>query len=296
MSWTFVSTAAIAAASSNAPALAYKPLDWTTAASGRITRALYDGCRLQLIRIFESQVHPIQVAQSAAMASVAPPKPVYRPHLPANLIVENSLFDAQLESIIFAGEAHSEYLAESWMADAIRPRRGWFPGDGTGAGKAGQVAGILIDNSLKGRCRALWVSKSEKPIEYAQRDCSAFGQDRLLITPLSRFRQGMPITLEQGVPFTTDAMLRSDAREKRVSRIRQIADWLGCDFDGVIVFDESHAMQNAAGGKSERGDQAPSQQGRAGLRLQHALSDGLTVLGALIERCLLVRIVERPAA
>ena len=48
---------------------------------------------------------------------------------------------------------------------------------------------------------------------------------------------------------------------------------MGSDFDGVIVFDESHAMQNAAGGKSERGDQAPSQQGRAGLRLQHALPD-----------------------
>src|SRR3546814_13796866 len=30
-------------------------------------------------------------------------------------------------------------------------------------------------------------------------------------------------------------------------------------------------MQNAAGGKGERGDQAASQQGRAGLRLQHAL-------------------------
>src|SRR6202043_1871034 len=42
-------------------------------------------------------------------------------------------------------------------------------------------------------------------------------------------------------------------------------------FDGVIVFDESHAMQNAAGSKGERGDQAPSQRGRAGLRLQHAL-------------------------
>jgi hypothetical protein len=53
--------------------------------------------------------------------------------------------------------------------------------------------------------------------------------------------------------------------------VRQIVDWLSRDFDGVIVFDESHAMQNAAGGKSERGEQAPSQQGRAGLRLQDAL-------------------------
>src|SRR6202043_2507878 len=48
-------------------------------------------------------------------------------------------------------------------------------------------------------------------------------------------------------------------------------------FDGVIVFDESHAMQNAAGSKGERGDQAPSQRGRAGLRLQHALPNARVV-------------------
>jgi len=46
---------------------------------------------------------------------------------------------------------------------------------------------------------------------------------------------------------------------------------VGASFDGVLVFDESHAMQNTAGEKSERGERAPSQQGRAGLRLQHAL-------------------------
>ncbi|WEX12468.1 strawberry notch family protein (plasmid) [Chelativorans sp. AA-79] len=48
-------------------------------------------------------------------------------------------------------------------------------------------------------------------------------------------------------------------------------------FDGVIVFDEAHAMANAAGGKSERGDVSPSQQGRAGLRLQHALPNARVV-------------------
>ena len=36
-------------------------------------------------------------------------------------------------------------------------------------------------------------------------------------------------------------------------------------------------MQNAAGGASERGDQAASQQGRAGLRLQHALPNARVV-------------------
>ena len=36
-------------------------------------------------------------------------------------------------------------------------------------------------------------------------------------------------------------------------------------------------MQNAVGGKGERGDVAPSQQGRAGLRLQHALPNARIV-------------------
>jgi nicotinamide riboside transporter PnuC len=45
----------------------------------------------------------------------------------------------------------------------------------------------------------------------------------------------------------------------------------------VIIFDESHAMQNAVGGEGERGDQAASQQGRAGLRLQHALPNARVV-------------------
>jgi hypothetical protein len=36
----------------------------------------------------------------------------------------------------------------------------------------------------------------------------------------------------------------------------------GTGFDGVIVFDEAHAMANAAGEKKERGEKKPSQQGQ----------------------------------
>ena len=69
----------------------------------------------------------------------------------------------------------------------------------------------------------------------------------------------------------------------RASRrsLDQIVAWLadGDDEDerhayqGVIVFDEAHAMANAAGSKGSRGEVRPSQQGRAGLRLQNALPD-----------------------
>ena len=131
----------------------------------------------------------------------------------------------------------------------MRFRRGWFLGDGTGAGKGRQVAGIILDNWLKGRRRAVWISKSDKLIEDAERDWTAIGGYRSDIVPLSRFRQGAAIALEEGILFTTYATLRTQARGEKASRVQQIIDWLGRGFDGVVVFDEAHAMANAAGDK-----------------------------------------------
>src|SRR6202040_4056133 len=97
--------------------LAYEAVDWAPAEGGRITEALYEGYGLQSIRVPGSKAHPTRLVQSAAMASVGPPKPSSRPPLPANLVSGGLLSDAQLESVIYAGEAHSGYLAGSWTVD-----------------------------------------------------------------------------------------------------------------------------------------------------------------------------------
>ena len=93
--------------------LVYEPIEWTPAEAGRLTDAIYEPYALQSLRIDGAKPHPTPLVQSAAMASVSPPKPSYRPMLPASLVADSILSDAQLESVILAGVAHGGHLAHS---------------------------------------------------------------------------------------------------------------------------------------------------------------------------------------
>ena len=160
---------------------------------------------------------------------------------------------------------------------AVRFRRGFMLGDGTGAGKGRQSAGIILDNWLRGRRKALWISKSDKLIEDAQRDWSALGRSACWSR---RCRVSRKASQSRSRKASCSPPMRRCARMIAATNSRasnRSSTGLAAILTASSIFDESHAMQNAGGGKGERGDVAASQQGRAGLRLQHALPNARIV-------------------
>ena len=250
------------------------------AAPNELTESIFENYVPQRVRIPGAQPHPGALVQSAAMAAVQPLTPTYTPNLPQKLIDDGLLSIAQLESIVYAGQAHQEMLpAAAGAENGAQVRRGFFIGDGTGVGKGREISGIILDNWRQGRRKAVWVSEKQGLRADAKRDYSEIGGDPEIIIDMGK--AGEAITAEEGVMFTTYATLRSASKQRGdeapVTRLDQLVEWLGEDFDGVIVFDESHNAGNAIAQKGSRGKVKPSAQALAVVELQRRLPNARVV-------------------
>ena len=236
---------------------------------GELTDALFSDYKPQKVSIKGAQPHPGDMAQSVALASVNPPNVTYTPNLPAEVITTGKLSLLQLESVVYAGQAHGQKLESG-------ETRGFMIGDGTGVGKGREISGIIMDNIRQGRTKAVWVSKNNDLYSDAIRDWTGIGGDQRQIFSLSSVKTGEPIKKKHGIAFMGYGVLknglslsRADILEaKSDARIDQLAEWLGPDFDGVIAFDECHEMQNAIPVKGVRGKSKPSLNALAGVDLQ----------------------------
>lgn len=212
------------------------------------------------VHIAGAKPHPARLVESAAMAAVDPPDATYTPALPARIAKDGILSDAQLENVVYAGQAHAQMLEGG-------QRKGYFIGDGTGVGKGRQISGIIMDNFLQGRKKAVWISAKAGLINDAKRDWEDLGGDAADIFDMAGTKiLKTGIQRDSGILFTPYSTLRSNVD----ARIETLQKWLGEDFDGVIAFDEAHTMKSNTPVKGKRGKTKPSEQALAGIALQRA--------------------------
>uniref|UniRef100_A0A8C9Z2T9 Protein strawberry notch homolog 2 n=1 Tax=Sander lucioperca TaxID=283035 RepID=A0A8C9Z2T9_SANLU len=187
--------------------------------------------------------HPDIVVETNTLSSVPPPDITYTLSIPEATINRGLLSALQLEAIIYACQQHEVILQNN-------QRAGFLIGDGAGVGKGRTVAGIILENYLKGRKKSLWFSISNDLKFDAERDLKDIDAQNIPVHALNKIKYGDTATSE-GVLFATYSALigESQAGGQHRTRIKQIIDWCKPDFDGVIIFDECHKAKNATSTK-----------------------------------------------
>lgn len=205
-------------------------------------------------RYKDSVAHPADLIESATLGSVESPNITTTLNLPIEVIKEGRLSAEQLETVTYAVQRFSHPLP-----DGRTP--GFWVGDGTGVGKGREIAGIIYHFLREsGQKKALWISATQQLYQDAKRDIAGVGVPLQTIHHNeSKYAKGAPIEAKEGILFSQYGTAAAGWKGKR-DRFNQIVNWLSpqkkvdsemvsipSEFEGVIVYDECHAMKNAVG-------------------------------------------------
>ncbi|KFB44782.1 AGAP011199-PA-like protein [Anopheles sinensis] len=212
--------------------------------------------------------HPDPVVETASLSSVEPCDVYYQLSIPPETINGGLLSALQLESITYASQAHAHLLPDG-------TRAGFLIGDGAGVGKGRTIAGIIFENYLKGRKKSIWISVSNDLRYDAERDLRDIGASRIDVMPLNKLKyakinSSVNNNVKKGVIFGTYSALIGESQStagKYKTRLKQLLQWCGEDYDGVIVFDECHKAKNLC----PVGSSKPTKTGLTALELQNKL-------------------------
>lgn len=219
--------------------------------------------------------HPDSVVESASLSSILPPDVRYHLSIPEYLIDMGSISALQLEAVIYACQMHERRMPSG-------ERYGYLIGDGAGVGKGRTVACIIFENYLQGRKRAVWLSVSSDLKYDAERDLRDVGAPNIKVHALNKMKYAKisgkeNCNVKKGVIFSTYTSLIGECRgaksRKYRSRIKQLIQWFGVDYDGVIILDECHRAKNLCPTTGAK----PTKTGRMVLELQKALPNARVV-------------------
>jgi hypothetical protein len=228
-------------------------------ASASIVQRLNACIAYRLKHIGGLKAHPDPVTETSALNSIQSPPITYKLKIPQSVILGGCLTNLQLESILYACDQHQHMLPCDQSAGETPVRAGFFMGDGPGVGKGRQIAGIVMENYLRSRKKAVWISVGPDLLEDARRDLRDIGAGAIKVHDLKDWPAGQNLQLEKacqtGVLFSTYTLLArgikakagaavDDVQVQDMSRLKQIIDWCGPGFDGVIAFDEAHKAKN----------------------------------------------------
>ncbi|XP_010429815.1 PREDICTED: protein strawberry notch-like [Camelina sativa] len=204
--------------------------------------------------------HPDPIVETSSLSAVQPPEPTYDLKIKEELERSKALSCLQIETLVYACQRHLQHLADG-------TRAGFFVGDGAGVGKGRTIAGLIWENWKHGRKKALWISIGSDLKYDARRDLDDVGATSVGVNPLNKLPysklDSKNVGVKEGVVFLTYNSLIASS-EKGRSRLQQLVQWCGPEFDGLLIFDECHKAKNLV---PEAGSQ-PTRIGQAVVDIQ----------------------------